>query len=179
MKLISDNMTKELETLSGMLFTGNSIVDNMSYSLKTKFIMPRTSDIVHLHIAHILPLLSDEIVDYADSRGVKFYRPQVPSSKKEYDDIRYIFSDLQQYMVDTEKLICAVIDLAEEEKDRPTKIFLDKFLINFTKYTKMSMELYDFVEKNGTTPKDCMFMDFSINHYMGIPSENSPFKDDD
>ncbi len=108
MKLINDEITRGLNDIAGLLFVGNAIADNAVYQLSVKFVMPNTTEIVHLKFAHELPLLADKISDYADSRNVYLYRPVVPKQDKEYQNTKDIFVDLLKYMTDLESVVKTV-----------------------------------------------------------------------
>lgn len=172
MKLLSEKVASDLQDISGLLFTGNSIVDNMVYALEVDFVMPNTSEMVHSKIAHEMPLLADEITEYAASRNVKLHRPVVPANKKDYNNIKEIFDEFLEYMVDLERMVSKVIDDCVEEDDKTTKAVLSSFLKELIPYTKMALGFVDYVEKCGYTDKDCMFIDFSINHFMGLDTIN-------
>lgn len=167
MKLISDEIKAGLNNISGLLFIGNAIADNAVYQLSVKFVMPNTTEIVHLKFAHELPLLADKISDYADARNVYLNRPVVPKQDKEYNNIKDIFVDLLKYMVDLETLTKTVIRDCDKNNDLTTKVFLDSFLRDLIPYTKMMLGFNDYIEMNGFTPKDNMDMDARINKFFG------------
>lgn len=167
MKLLKDEIVKDLTNIAGLLFIGNSIADNAVYQLSVKFVMPNVTNIVHLRFAHELPLLADKISDYADDRNVYLYRPVVPEHRKEYANIKEIFIDLLNYMVDLETLVSQAIDTCIKYDDKTTKVFLDSFLRDLIPYTKMMLGFNDYIEMNGYTPHDNMSMDARINRFFG------------
>lgn len=171
MKLLSDSIIKALTDIQAMLFVGNSIADNIVYQLSVKFVMPNTTDIVHHRFAHALPLLADNITDYADDRNVYLHRPVVPAHEKEYANTKEMFDDLLRYMVDLEAVTAKAINLAVRENDMMTKVELDSFLRELKQYTKMMLGFTDYIEQNGFTPKDNMDMDARINRFFGYETE--------
>lgn len=179
MKLLSDSVIRELSNIQGMLFIGNSIADNAVYQLSVKFVMPRTTEIVHHRFAHEMPLLADNITDYADDRNVYLHRPVVPEHKKEYSNIKEIFDELLEYMVNLEKIVSHAIDVCIDDNDKTTKVFLDSFLRDLIPYTKMMLGFVDYIEMNGYTSKDNMDMDARINKFMGIEPEFRQNQNDD
>lgn len=166
MKLINDEITRGLNDIAGLLFVGNAIADNAVYQLSVKFVMPNTTEIVHLKFAHELPLLADKISDYADSRNVYLYRPVVPKQDKEYQNTKDIFVDLLKYMTDLESVVKTVIRTCDKLDDLTTKVFLDSFLRDLIPYTKMMLGFNDYIEMNGFTSKDNMDMDARINRFF-------------
>lgn len=181
MKLINDRVRNELQNILDFCFIGNAIADNVVYQLDVAKVMPRTTDIVHLHFSHILPLLADIISDYTADRNVYLHRGAIPAQENDYDNIAEMFDDLLEYMVDLEKLVSHAINVCIEENDKTTMKFLDKFLRDLVPYTKMMIDFVDYIGMNGTSPKDLMDMDFAINHFIGIPVdfEKANFADDD
>lgn len=170
-ELLDKVVIKELSDIQTLLFIGNSVFDNAVYQLSTKFVMPRTTEIVHHRLAHEFPVLADVITDYADDRGVYLDRKNVPAQTKEYKDTREIFYDLLEYMRNLEKLVYSAAVVCNNIGDGTTKVFLDGFLRGLIPYTKMTLALVDYVDMNGCTPKDNMDMDARINKYMEIRPE--------
>lgn len=182
MTLLDKSVIQELTNIQGLLFVGNAIADNAVYQLSVKFVMPRTTEIVHHKFAHELPLLADEITDYADDRNVYLHRPVVQAQTKEYNNTKEIFDDLLLYMVNLEKIVSKAIDTCVAVDDKVTKVFLDSFLRDLIPYTKMMLGFVDYIEQNGYTPKDNMDMDARINKFMEIEPEfrqNIDDNDDD
>lgn len=143
----------------GLCFIGNSIMDNIVYQLSVKFVMKHTSDIVHEGMAHKMPVLADDISDYADDRNVYLHRPIVPRQDKEYNNVSEIFKDIVEYMSDLEQATCRAIEISKSEHDHMTKLFLDSFLRNLRPYTALALALEDYSEKNGTSSEQNMQMD--------------------
>ena len=112
MKLISDRMESALTGLYGLCFTGNSICDNIVTQLGVKFVMPRTSDIIHYELAHEFPVIADDIAEYAAARNSYLHRPAVAAHMEEYDNLTSMFASLLDFMVALEKEVGKVIDLA-------------------------------------------------------------------
>lgn len=171
MKLISDATRAKLEELLGFLFIGNSILDNCVYQLDVKFVMPSTSHIIHEEMAHQLPILADKISEYVGSRNEYLHRPVVPENTGEYVNIKEIFDNILEYMTDLEKMAEEAIYLAESERDRVTKVFLEKFLLDIVPYTKIALDMVDYVEMSGYTPKDNMTIDDRVNKFLGFNRE--------
>lgn len=169
--LISPKIRKELQGILDFCFIGNAIADNVVYQLDVKKVMPRTTDIVHLHFSHILPLLADVISDYTADRNEYLHRGAIPAQDKEYENVVDMFDDLLTYMLDLEKLVGYSINVCIEENDKVTMKVLDRFLRNLVPYTKMMIDFNDYIRMNGSSPKDLMDMDFAINHFIGVPTD--------
>ena len=168
MKLISDRMEQALTGLYGMCFTGNSICDNILTQLDVDFVMPNTSNIVHYYIAHVLTELADEVGEYAAQRGVSLKRPMVDKNMDVFSNTKDMFKTILDFMLNMETEIYSVSLLAKQEKDGQTNKFLNDFLKEFLSLTKLSMDLYDFVDKNGDTKERNMFMDSVVNRFLSL-----------
>lgn len=168
MKLISDRMEKALTGLYGLCFVGNSVCDNMVTQLDVKFVMPRTSNIVHYSMAHEFPALADKLGEYAAARDSYLQRPVVPAQLKDYDALTPMFDELLDYMVSLENEVGKVMDLAESEDDKQTLKMLDSFIRDLVPLTKIALNFVDYVEQNGDTPSQRMQIDSNINKFMGI-----------
>lgn len=164
-------MKAKLQELLGFLFIGNSILDNCVYQLDVKFVMPNTSNIFHEEVAHKLPLLADKISEYASSRGEYLHRPVVPENTGDYVNIKEIFDNILEYMVDLEKITEETIRFSEIERDRVTRLFLESFLLEVIPYTKIAIDMVDYVEMSGYTPKDNMTIDDRVNKFLRIEGE--------
>jgi ferritin len=74
-------------------------------------------------------------------------------------------------MIDIEATTSECIDLAEEEDDKMTKYFLEKFLYEQVRnYTKLALNFVDYVEKNGDEPVRHLSMDARINKFLNMPT---------
>lgn len=160
-------MESALTGLYGLCFTGNSICDNFVTQLDVKFVMPNTSNIVHYRIAHILPLIADNIAEYAAARNSYLHRPAVSAHMEDYENLTDMFNDLLDFMISVEKEIGKVMELAKQEDDKQTLKHLDKLIRKFVPLTKMALGFVDYIEMNGDTPSQRMQMDSNINKFFG------------
>lgn len=170
--LISQKTAISLENLMGLFFTLNRLLDRAQAQLSVKFVMPKTSNIVHIHWSHIMPLVADKISDYCDDRNYAVNYPATTQDYTNYNNLMEMFTKILDYMIEIEGTVAECVDLAEEENDIMTKHFLEKFLVKEVKpYTKMALAFVDYIERNGDTPKDHMDMDDRINKFLGIEGD--------
>lgn len=165
-------MCAKLEEIMGMCFIGNRIADRVQSVIRIDFVMPNTADIVHLHFAHAMPLVADEVSDYAFDRNYAINYPATPKDYSHYTGLKEAFSKLLMFMRDLERITSEGIDLAIAEDDKTTKVFLDKFLRKLVPYTAMFLDLCDYVDMNGDTPKDHMDMDARVNKFLHIKRQH-------
>lgn len=168
LQLISDTMAKECEALIGLCFAGNRLLDRIKAELEIRFVMPITSNIVHLKMAHQMPLLADEIGDYLESRNYSEGYPMTMADFTVYNSSRECFDKILDYYVDLEQAIIVAIDKAIAENDKMTMKFLHDFLLEVKDYTAMALTLVDVSECYGSEPKDNMQLDSNIKKIMKV-----------
>lgn len=165
MKLISDKVANALDDLAGLCFVGNRIYDRAHTVLDVEFFMPITSNVVHIHMAHEFPLLADKITDYCTSRGyAQKYRATMEDGR-DYSSSLKIFEVLLDFMLDLEKQTRDTIQIAKDEDDIQTALFLDDFLRGLRPYTKMALDLLDF---NKANKGDNARYDAHIEDFLGL-----------
>lgn len=141
--LIDENLNNELNSLVGMCFLGNRILDRDMSILSVKFTMNNAVKYLHQGFSHLYPLLADKISDYQGSRDNLTIYPDTPKDDSDYPDILSLFKKFLDYQLNFEQSVKEVIDTALEIKDYNTKVFLENFLLELNKYTEQSLILVD------------------------------------
>ena len=159
MKLINDFLIKELESIMGLCFVGNRIMDRIKSQLGVKFVMKNIAKYIH-DMAHQMPLLADQIGDYLESRNHDEGYLETISDFTDYINSRECFDKILKYFIDLESVISSVIDNASD--DKTTKKFLNNFLNDVKDYTEKALFLVDLSEQYGCDPKDNMQFDSNI-----------------
>lgn len=174
--LISQDMAISLENLMGMFFQMNRLLDRAKSQLAIKFVMPNTTKIVHIHWSHQMPLVGDIISDYCEDRNYGVNYPETTGDYSDYNNLTEMFNKIFEYMLSIETETKKNINLAIEEGDDNTEIFLKNFLNNeIRKWTKLAQNFVDYIEQNGDDSSRHMSMDARINKFLGINLE----EDDD
>ena len=164
--LINNKVNDALNLLVGKMFEGNRILDRQMSQLSVKFAMNHTSDALHPLLAHAFPLLSDQIGDYQDSRNALTVYLETPSDSTEYLSPIELFTHFYNYMEELEGSVCDVISIVEDENDRMTKVFLEKFLLTIQPYTAQAILLVDKISSYGNEPKDWMQFDRNVDDFL-------------
>ena len=110
--LISKDIKTSLEKIISHCFYGNRILDRMCSILSVTFVMPITSNILHHNLAHLYPLLADDISDYMDSRDCTTIYGETPIGDQEYDTVLDCFNKILEINLRLESLIKESIVLA-------------------------------------------------------------------
>lgn len=161
-KAISETLITELESLIGMCFVGNRMMDRIKSQLSVKFAMPKFSNYIHINMAHQMPLLADEIGDYLESRNHDEGYPDTPADFSDYRNPRECFDKILRYFLDLEIFIGTIIEKASQEKDFNVKSLLLDFIREINKFTEKALLFVDLSEKYGNDSKDNMRLDSNI-----------------
>lgn len=128
--LISDKLNSKLDEIVTYGFLANRVADRIASIIGTKFAMNNFESVFHKMISHLYPLLSDDVSSYqADRNNLTFYGT-TPADNSDYPSPLTALEKMLEIQEDYEALIGETIELAMEEQDYPTKVFLDKFLLS-------------------------------------------------
>lgn len=167
MGLINEEVKKALEDIIGWCFWCNRVVDRICSVLSINFVMPITSKLLHLKLAHLYPLLADDVSDYMDSRDCSVIYHDTPIGDQEYESSLDCFVKMLTINLDLEKRIHEAIAIAKEQGDYSTKIFLENYLLKILPITQDLLTLEDKAEMYGDTDMSNMKLDHDI-HSFGI-----------
>lgn len=160
--LISKEMKVSLEKIISHCFYNNRILDRMCSILSVTFVMPITSNILHHNLAHLYPLLADDISDYMDSRDCTTIYGETPIGDQEYDTVLDCFNKILEINLRLESLIKESIVLAQSINDYSTKVYLERFLLKILPITKDILLLLDKAEMYGNSNMSLMKLDHDI-----------------
>lgn len=160
--LISKEMKVSLEKIISHCFYNNRILDRMCSILSVTFVMPITSNILHHNLAHLYPLLADDISDYMDSRDCTTIYGETPVGDQEYDTVLDCFNKILEINLHLESLIKESIVLAQSINDYSTKVYLERFLLKILPITKDILLLIDKAEMYGNSDMSLMKLDHDI-----------------
>lgn len=169
MQLISNTINEQLNALIGQCFSMNRMLDRGMSLLKVRWKMPRTSDILHEEVAHAYPAekFADGISDYQASRGNETIYPATPIGNKNYDTPLEFFKEYFQENIKLENMIKDVMDMAEEQGDYTTKVFLESLLNNLAPFTDLSQSLIDIFERDNSGMY-LQMIDSNIKKYVNL-----------
>lgn len=143
MQLINERVLTSLYLIVSKLFDGNRLLDRAVSVLNVKFVMNKSASIIHPKLAHAYPLLADKVGEWIESRNCMVTYLETPTDNSDYENPLALFQAYLDYSLELEQLIEEIILIAEEEKDRSTKIFLEGFLKDVNKYTEQAILLVD------------------------------------
>jgi ferritin len=161
--LIDENLNNELNTLVGMCFGANRILDRDMTILSVKFTLNNAVKFLHVGFSHKFPILADILSDYQGSRDNLTIYPDTPKDDTDYPDLISLFQRFLDYQLNFEQSVKEVIDTAIELKDYNTKVFLESFLLALNKYTEQAILL---VDKSLLYGKDYVGFDRDIENFF-------------
>lgn len=163
--LISKEMKTSLEKIVSHCFYSNRILDRMCSILSVTFVMPITSNLIHLNLAHRYPILADGISDYMDSRDCTTIYGETPRGDQDYETVLDCFNKMLEINLELESLVRDSIKLAQQTNDYTTKVYLEDYLEKLIPITKDILLLVDKAEMYGDSDAGMMKLDHDITSF--------------
>lgn len=164
--LITLKVKQGLEEIISKCFHANRILDRISSVLSVTFVMPNTSNIVHHNLAHLYPLLADDVSNYMDDRDCTTIYGETVKGDQEYDNYVECFKTMLEINLELESLIKDAIIVSQDEFDYTTKVFLESFLLKIIPVTQKILLLTDKAEMYGESKNDSMKFDYDIQNWF-------------
>ena len=163
--LLSVGTKEKLEEIIKHCFYCNRIADRIMSALSVRFVMPITVSILHPNLAHLYPILADEISDYMDARNCTVIYGETPVGNQNYETPKECFEKMLKLNLELETLTIEAIKYVENEKDYTTKVFLDSFLKELIPITASILLLVDKARLYGDEPSKWMDFDHDIEDF--------------
>ncbi len=125
--LIDNKLNEKLNDIVTFCFLGNRVCDRAMSVLDVKFVMNKTSSILHEKLAHLFPMLADVVSDYQSSRNCLTIYGETPRDDTDYSSPIDFFEKALEFMQDLESLCYETHVLATESSDLTTVSFLEKY----------------------------------------------------
>lgn len=165
--LITNNVNTKLDEIVTYCFLGNRIADRAMSVLDIKFVMNKTSSILHEKLAHLFPQLGDVVSSYQSSRNCLTIYGETPRDDSDYFTPKEFFEKMLDYMTELESLCNDAYVLSEEESDFTTSSFLQKFIRILIPVTNQCILLVDKAEQYNN---DWMRFDHDIEDFIILKS---------
>ncbi len=171
--LIPDNVNNKLNEIVTFCFVGNRICDRAMSVLDVKFVMNKTSEILHERLAHLFPKIADVVSTYQGSRNCLTIYGETPLDATDYTSPQEFFEKILDYMVELESLCYETCSLAMDESDITTVSFLQKFIRIISHITHQCILLSD---KGNAYNGDWMKFDHDIDDMIVLSTfQNGKF----
>lgn len=139
MERISEETCAKMNSLATKCFELNAEFDNLAYSLEYNY-FNQIANIIHYHIAHIMPEFADLITDKMLELSVRPVRQNISGYGKEYTNVLAAFISLRDAMYSFRSGIKDLIYTADMNEDDEARIFAEELLNKVSLYIKQSEE---------------------------------------
>lgn len=131
--LISKETSKDLDTLYGQFFNLNSLFDRAVSVMLNDWAMVRASQIIHLKLAHLFPLMADKVSEIKDNYDISSIRPSLDEHSENYENLIDMFDRLLNECEATYTMLKLVDKGAIERGDINVHAELMNIVIDFNK----------------------------------------------
>lgn len=136
---MSINSYNKMNVLLQKCFNANAIIDNLAYNLDYYY-FNEIAKLVHLKVAHIMPVWADMISDKMLELSARPIRKEIGSYEEDYKELTDIFTVLDNTLEDIRLYVKEFIEFADMEGDDEVRIFAENFLDIMSPYIKQSEE---------------------------------------
>lgn len=117
MIMISEKTSKALDELTGAFFDLNRTLDRCVSVLQNTWAMPQAAGIIHLKLAHLMPLLADKVTEIKDRYNLDSVYPATHGDARTYDNLQDMFETVLSEFEEVYKMFQMIIDMAQMQKD--------------------------------------------------------------
>ena len=136
---MSNKSYNNMNTLAAMCFDANAVFDNLAYSLEYHY-YHNIAQIIHLHVAHIMPLLADEVTDKMLQLSARPVRLDINGHEADYNDLKEIFAKMNEIFTKMTDFTKDLIEGADMSGDDEVRIFGEEFLTELEPFLKQTEE---------------------------------------
>lgn len=154
--IVSEATQKALIEIIGQCFRENRYLDRLVSVLGVKFAYNNTADLIHHHIAHYFPTLSDQIGEKCLERyNIPVYYEATPSGGQDYSSVNEIIKDLEERMINFQISLMGVCKIAQDNNDIHVYVDMLDMLEDFNEIVEQAILLSDKIDAyNGSISFD-------------------------
>lgn len=116
--MVSEITQKALFDIIKQCFIENRVIDRMVSVIGVKFACNQTSNLIHHHIAHYFPNLSDKIGELCLERyNISVVYGETPSAYGDYNSLTQIIEMLEKRVKDFQTMFMGLCKIAYENND--------------------------------------------------------------
>lgn len=128
MGFTSEKTLASVQILFDKFFDINALLDRQVYLLDIKWNLPKYQDYLHHNVAHLMPLLADDLQSFGSLRGDLFYRGKIDEHSENYENVSKLTERFVMELSAIEDLCKNAIKVASENGD----IFYEDYLRDFS-----------------------------------------------
>ena len=136
---MSNKSYNNMNALAAMCFDANASIDNLAYSLDYHY-YNKIAEVVHLHVAHIMPEWADLITDQMLELSARPVRLNINGYNKDYEDVKDVFAALLETLIGISSFTKDLIESADMSGDDEVRIFGEEFLMMVSPFIKQAEE---------------------------------------
>ena len=136
---MSNKSYNNMNALAAMCFDANAFIDNLAYSLDYHY-YNKIAEVVHLHVAHIMPEWADLITDQMLELSARPVRLNINGYNKDYEDVKDVFAALLETLIGISSFTKDLIESADMSGDDEVRIFGEEFLMKVSPFIKQAEE---------------------------------------
>ena len=136
---MSNKSYNNMNALAAMCFDANASIDNLAYSLDYHY-YNKIAEVVHLHVAHIMPEWADLITDQMLELSARPVRLNINGYNKDYEDVKAVFAALLETLMGISSFTKDLIESADMSGDDEVRIFGEEFLMKVSPFIKQAEE---------------------------------------
>ena len=136
---MSNKSYNNMNALAAMCFDANASIDNLAYSLDYHY-YNKIAEVVHLHVAHIMPEWADLITDQMLELSARPVRFNINGYNKDYEDVKDVFAALLETLMGISSFTKDLIESADMSGDDEVRIFGEEFLMKVSPFIKQAEE---------------------------------------
>lgn len=160
--MLSEKTSEALDILVGALFDINRTMDRQVSWMQNIWSMPQAAEICHHKLAHLFPLLADEISGFKDKYNLTTVYPETHRDAREYKDLFDMMGTLYDEVESVYEIVKQTYYIAKEERDFNANAMLQDFMEKLTDVLSQIITLRDKAEK---MPTDYDTYDFHIKDW--------------
>lgn len=136
---MSNKSYNNMNALAAMCFDANAFIDNLAYSLDYHY-YNKIAEVVHLHVAHIMPEWADLVTDQMLELSARPVRLNINGYNKDYEDVKDVFAALLETLMGISSFTKDLIESADMSGDDEVRIFGEEFLMKVSPFIKQAEE---------------------------------------
>lgn len=147
---VSKNTIDACYQLIGQCFTNNRKLDRIVSIMGVEFAMNQTAGLLHAHIAHLFPAISDKIGEKClEAYNIPVEYASTPDGKENYESVAEMIDVVMEIVVDFQNMLGGAIIIAQENQDMQVYVELCEILREFNPVVEQSILLKDKLELFG------------------------------
>lgn len=115
--LISEETSRALDVLTGAFFDLNRTLDRCVTWMQNEWSMPNAADIVHHNLAHLMPLVADEITAIKDNYNMTSVYPATHEDSRTYQDLADMMETVLDEFTETYTMLKLTKDIIKKNDD--------------------------------------------------------------